>query len=195
MREFKKTIGGLDCVGEKVGEAIVSKVRSEFAGAIGSQRADELVDNVPVDIADCGTPWWTSQVRVLAAQCHAFHFISCFLFSLQYESPKEQQHRLKEFLEFVHHNGHDTAIYVGHSHFYKDLCASIIGSKLPIIKPDIAIKLSKYKLSNASMLGLTIVFPHDSDVPFIEDASLLFGGDFVSGDDAGGPTVDIENRL
>ena len=91
--------------------------------------------------------------------------------------------RINEFLKHVQYSSGDTAVYVGHSLFFRQFCSHIVGPVIKNKKPELAENMSKFKLSNSSMIAITIVFP-DGHLkqgfvkPFVEDACLMFDSSF-----------------
>ena len=72
-----------------------------------------------------------------------------------------------EFTEF----GNTTAIVVGHSLFFRELCRRYISPALERSNPELAADLKRHKLSNASCLAIDVDF--DQDIPHIVNAELM----------------------
>lgn len=95
------------------------------------------------------------------------------------DSSTLQQERIDEFLRHSRYCGADIPVYVGHSLFYKAFYSTRISSNLTKNRPELAAKMKKYKLDNAAMMAVTVSYLDDgSGEAIIEDADVLFGGDF-----------------
>eukprot|EP01034_Spumella_vulgaris_P021476 gene21476-27511_t len=160
IREVKR-IGGLDTVGIEYGDAIKRRVRTELKAILGKARTDELMGSARAfHVNDADQPWWTA--------------IS------SYENETQQQDRVREFLSFVRHCDAQLPIFVGHSLFFKAFYSKRISTVLLNNRPDTSANLKKFRLSNASLLAVTVSFIDDdgSTDALITDADLIFGGGF-----------------
>ena len=160
IREIKR-IGGLDTVGIECGSAIMRRVKVETQLSIGVARAHEITDDVAVKVNDADQPWWTA--------------ISSF------ENSREQLERVREFITFSRYCPHDMPVFVGHSLFFKAFYSKRISTMLAKKRPNLSANLKKYRLSNASLLVVTVKYldlESGSSDALILDADLLFGGGF-----------------
>jgi hypothetical protein len=152
-------VGGLDCCGVACGEDIKKRVISELSSVMNPSRVREICAP-PFEINDCNMPWWTGKVNS--------------------ESKTDIERRVREFISFIQFNGSNQTIFVGHSMFFREFLQSVVSSS-PTFKskyPELATNMTKYKLQNCTMLGLTIIFNPNTGAAQIEDASLMFGGGF-----------------
>lgn len=177
IREIKR-IGGLDTVGIAIGDAIEKRVRSEVAMVLGAKRADELV-SIPFDINDTNNPWWTDMAS--------------------YDSEKEQQERVQEFLTFSRFCESKIPVFVGHSLFFKAFYSRRISDELLKNRKHLSEHLKKFRLSNASMMAVTVAYLDKengmSDAVII-DADLIFGGGFhgsLTIDEINAKSINIES--
>jgi hypothetical protein len=160
IREVKR-IGGLDTVGIEYGDAIKRRVRTELKAILGKSRTDELMSAAHgFHVNDADQPWWTA--------------IS------SYENETQQQDRVREFLSFVRHCDAQLPIFVGHSLFFKAFYSKRISTVLLNNRPDTSANLKKFRLSNASLLAVTVSFVDMDGATdaIITDADLIFGGGF-----------------
>lgn len=162
IREAKKTVGGLDCIGLAVDQEIKTRAFDSLISLVGNERALDICKTV-IHVNDCSMPWWTGKLRS--------------------ETDANIASRINEFLKHIQYSSGDTAIYVGHSLFFRQFCSHIVGPVIRNKKPELGENMAKFKLANSSMLALTIVFP-DGHLkqgfvkPFVEDACLMFGSSF-----------------
>jgi hypothetical protein len=159
-------------VGTACGSLIMDRVQSELETMIGPKESKEFLSDAKINYNDTLYPWWTS----FAA----------------FDSKSEAQSRELEFLNYLQHCGDDYPIFVGHSLYFRNFYSKRISRSLALKRPRIAEELTKLKLSNATVLALTIHFGDDSggwpvgfsrekSVPRrsqIVDAELIFGNGF-----------------
>jgi hypothetical protein len=100
---------------------------------------------------DAMTQWWTSMSS--------------------FDSKEEQKDRINEFLSFVQYCGDENPIFVGHSLFFKLFYSRRVSDYLENGRPDLANNLKRYKLRNATVLAVTVIFGEDH----IYDAEIIFG--------------------
>jgi hypothetical protein len=108
-------------------------------------RAEQIYPN------DASSQWWTA--------------ISSF------DNKDDQKERINEFLSFVRYCGDENPIFVGHSLFFKLFYSRRVSAYLTAGRPDLAANLKRYKLRNATVLAVTVVFGEDT----IYDAEVIFG--------------------
>jgi hypothetical protein len=78
----------------------------------------------------------------------------------------------------VQYSQTETVIFVGHSLFFKKFYSEHISDELKSKNPDLAFQMSKYKLDNAGLLGVTVEFPENGSRPTIVDCEIMFGSRF-----------------
>lgn len=159
IREIKR-IGGLDSVGIEVGEGILKRVYSEFLPFFGHDQATKFTSLI-YDLNDTYSSWWTPMSS--------------------YENHREQQERVREFLTFSRYTDAKIPIFVGHSLFFKAFYSHRISKRLDKNKKSFSEKLRKFRLSNASLLAVTVIYKEQRDGTadaIIVDADLIFGGGF-----------------
>lgn len=160
IREVKR-IGGLDTVGIAYGDDIKARVKSELAAVLGNSRTEELLRSAgSFNINDANEPWWTGLSS--------------------YENGEKQQERVREFISFVRHCGAKLPIFVGHSLFFRAFYSKRLSTLLLSNRPEISENLKKFRLSNASLLAVTVSFTEIDGAceAIITDADLIFGGGF-----------------
>jgi hypothetical protein len=164
IREIKK-LGGLDTVGIEHGDGIAKRLRSEFYQHVphfmDKERLDQLLASFPLDVNDADCPWWTSMTST--------------------ERTVEQQERVTEFLTFCRYCEAKLPVFVGHSLFFKAFYSRRISNELLLNRQSLSENLKKFRLSNASMLAVTVKFlDRDNGLSeaMIIDSDLIFGGGF-----------------
>lgn len=157
---------GLDSVGMVYGHEIETRVKEELSSVLGRPKTEEImIDSLHFN--DCNSPWWTSVSS--------------------YESEAEQQDRVREFISFIRYSDAVFPVFVGHSLFFKEFYSKRISSILRRNRPDLAAKMRRHRLSNATLMALTIEFierPSGCDATIL-DADLIFGGGFHGVDEDG----------
>jgi hypothetical protein len=105
-----------------------------------------------------------------------------------FESAADQHERMLDFLAVVRYSDSETPVFVGHSLFFKLFYSTRLSKMLDKNRPLLADKLQRFRLSNATVLAVTVVFPDDGeggaqslDEAVILDADVLFGGGFHDG--------------
>jgi hypothetical protein len=157
IREFKG-MGGMDTIGVACGPQIRERVYGELESLVGRQRADQLVVD-QLHYSDASTPWWTP--------------ISSF------DSKSDQTDRVNEFVTFVRYCDAKMPIFVGHSLFFKYFYSKKLSELIERNRPELAENLKKYRLSNATVLAVTVLFGGRNEINSkILDADVLFGGGF-----------------
>ena len=162
IREVKR-LGGFDSVGTVYGDDISPRVEAELTAIIGRARAQEIMAD-DLYYNDCNHPWWTS--------------IS------SYETEADQQDRIREFISFVRYSDATTPVFVGHSLFFRAFYSKRVSNMLSKNRPDLAANMRKFRLSNATLLAVTLHFldlPNGNTDATILDADLIFGGGFHGG--------------
>ena len=107
---------------------------------------------------DAVSPWWTPMSS--------------------FDTKEDQQERVNEFLNFVQYCGDEFPIFVGHSLFFKLFYSKRISKILSSYRPELAANLKRHKLSNATVLAVTVQFADTQNPSEICDAELVFGGGF-----------------
>jgi hypothetical protein len=120
------------------------------------------------DINDADLPWWTSVSS--------------------YDSKHDQEERVKEFVNFTRYCEDEFPIFVGHSLFFKQFYSSRISTFLEKNKPNLSSNMKKFRLSNATILAVTLKYSDKPDddgcsEATLVDADLLFGGGFHGSED------------
>jgi broad specificity phosphatase PhoE len=161
IREIKR-IGGLDTVGIEVAEGIETRLRNELTQILGASRTDRLTA-VPITINDCDLPWWTPIA--------------------DHENEIEQQIRVREFVTFARYCDAQVPVFVGHSLFFKAFYSKRISKDLFKNRHHLSENLKKFRLSNATMLAVTVSFQdytHGEGLSeaVMIDADIIFGGGF-----------------
>eukprot|EP01038_Epipyxis_sp_PR26KG_P004938 gene4938-6910_t len=158
IREIKR-IGGLDTVGIEYGETnILNRTENELSQSIGHIRALEVMAP-SLDVNDADQPWWTPIAS--------------------YESDREQQDRIKEFLTFIRYCDAKNPVFVGHSLFFKAFYSKRISDLMKRNRPELSENLRRFRLSNATVLAVTVLFSdRESHDATILDGDLIFGGGF-----------------
>lgn len=159
IREIKK-LGGLDTVGVECGDGISKRLRSELGQVVDSRRLEQLL-KISLEVNDADQPWWTAMTSN--------------------EKTPEQQERVREFLTFARYTDSKLPVFVGHSLFFKAFYSKRISNELLLNRQSLSENLKNFRLSNASMLAVTVKFVEvengQSDAMII-DADLIFGGGF-----------------
>jgi hypothetical protein len=104
------------------------------------------VANAKINVNDALFPWWTT--------------LSSF------DGKQDAVARELKFLNYVQHSGDKFPIFVGHSLFFRHFYSRRVSVKSLSAKgrPNLAQELKKYKLSNCTVLALTIEFGEDCSV-------------------------------
>ena len=133
-------------------------------------------------------------------------YISTSSYISIFDNQQEQQARIHEFISFIRYctnnttpttattttsannssinnttYTNDTPIIIGHSLFFKLFYSARLSELLKHTRPELYNMLynAKYKLTNCSVLVLSILFSHDNDYEcIILDAEVLYGGGF-----------------
>lgn len=175
IREIKN-IGGLDTVGVEVGDGIMKRVRSELSAVRGRERAAELSE-CGIHINDADQPWWTPMTA--------------------YDNPKAQQARIREFVNHTRYCEAEVPVFVGHSLFFKGFYSKRISKALALNRPDLAECMRKHRLSNGTLLAVTVKYWEDSfdyvtgaNDGIIVDSDVIFGGGFTHMKSAGEAAAD-----
>lgn len=114
------------------------------------------MDAVEVNLGDATAPWWTP--------------------GNTYDSEKNIQSRIEDWLDFVRFHEAQTPVFVGHSLFFKAFYSRRMSAAFKRAKPELAAKMAKHKLGNAVMMYVEVDF--SGKTPEITDAHILFGGGF-----------------
>lgn len=101
-----------------------------------------------------------------------------------FDNKEDQRERMREFISFARYCDSNLPIFVGHSLFFKQFYSRRVSKLLSQNRPLLAEQMKKYRLSNATILAVTVLFGprHDSE-PQIIDADLIFGGGFHVSDE------------
>jgi broad specificity phosphatase PhoE len=178
----KKNVGGQDTVGDKtdgsIMETVDAELRAKDGSGLDSAQVDALLTAVKppgkaapacwhpaalvpkVDVHDCVSPWWTPGTDV-DTDVEMQHRFSSFFSTLRYYSGKigwrspAVPGRQKQI------------IVVGHSHFIRELCKGYMDAELAG-KDEVAARLCKEKLDNATCIALDLEFPTLAD-PVVKD--------------------------
>ncbi len=180
MREFK-TPGGFDTIGVACGEtAVRSRIVEELTKHISHERARELMGSHYMNAADVVHPWWTPVSS--------------------YDNTQDKEERMREFANFIRYCEETSPIFVGHSLFFKTFCNRRISTYLARNRPALVANLRKYKLGNAVLMAVTLVFTNTNTGNGccdgkIVDADLICGGGFEGGDNFDGIERDDVHRI
>jgi len=181
IREVKG-LGGMDSVGLEAGRGIRDRVQRELEAKLGAAQAAELL--APLDHEHSATTEPASSAGFNANDCEAMWWTPMHSF----ESAADQHERMLDFLAVVRYSDSETPVFVGHSLFFKLFYSTRLSKMLDKNRPLLADKLQRFRLSNATVLAVTVVFPDDGeggaqslDEAVILDADVLFGGGFHDG--------------
>jgi len=151
-----KNLGGLDTVGTRSGEDIISHVNEELAKILSPTDLHSVMLPM-IDVYNCMGQWWNTTE----------------------ESDIDIERRFQDVLATVKYSPHEAVIIVGHSLFFKKLFADHqTGGQLARNKPDLAQNMSTRKLNNCTLIMVEFDFAHlleGGGRPDISDAHLLFG--------------------
>lgn len=151
------------------------RVCEELRASIGETATEDMIRQVEFDINDADQPWWTPMSG--------------------FENDKEQQDRVIEFITFTRYCKHKLPVFVGHSLFFKAFYSKRVSTMLAHKRPLLSDSLKRYRLSNASLLAVTVLYvdkpnhvtnkSHSNNRTssgcsdcVIVDADLIFGGGF-----------------
>ena len=159
-----KKLGGLDSVGIAIGDDIEERVKQELADKLGKHRTEEITIE-SLHYNDCNEPWWTS--------------IS------SYDTEVDQNERIREFISFIRYNDALNPIFVGHSLFFRNFYSKRVSNMLNNNRPELSSNMKKYRLSNATLMAVTLYFfeKQDGVDATILDCDLIFGGGFHGAED------------
>lgn len=147
-------------MGIETGDGIGRRAMAELSAILGPQRAAELLD-LHLHINDTDQVWWTPMAS--------------------YDSERDQQSRIREFVTFMRYEESKIPIVVGHSLFFKAFYSKRISHSLMQNRKYLSHNLQKFRLSNASMLAVTVAFgdvDNGCSEALLLDADLIFGGGF-----------------
>jgi len=148
-----KGLGGLDTVGKAVGDEIQARVITELTEVVGESDAKDIV--VPFEIGACVTAWWT-QAEIK-------------------DTKKMLDERYHDLICTLKYSPFETAILVGHSLFWRNLCKRYVGDVMKMKDKQFAKDLAGTKMENAACLALDF----DFELNQIVGAEFLFGTKFV----------------
>ena len=156
VREIKTTFG-VDTVGCVWGEDIAVRALEGLAMHLGHDKAVRYEHDVDAFDARSG-PWWTPIHR------------------------KDKKHdldvRYAEFFATFSLMEFESCIVVGHSLFFREMCARFMSDELHRSKPALYSNLKTLKLKNASCVRLDIDVSNPA-APRIVDADLFLDAEFV----------------
>jgi hypothetical protein len=153
-------MGGLDTVGIEVGEAITKRVRAELTAYVGPARTEQLTHR-PIHVNDADQVWWTPMSS--------------------HDTERDQQERVMEFLTFSRYCDSKIPVFVGHSLFFRAFYSKRVSNRLLINRRQLSENLKRFRLSNASMLAVTVAYKEiegGCSEAVMLDADLIFGGGF-----------------
>ena len=157
IREIKG-VGGLDSVGVAFGSAISERVSTELESKLGRSRTEHITAPL-VHYNDASQTWWTQ--------------LSSF------DSAQDQHERIGDFISFSRHWDSQCPIFVGHSLFFKAFYSRRLSPIIERIRPELSENLKKYRLGNASVLAVTLLYSSSKDTECtILDADVIFGSGF-----------------
>jgi hypothetical protein len=131
-----------------------------------------MLDSLYVN--DAAYPWWTN--------------ISSF------DTQADQIERVEEFISFSRYCEAACPIFVGHSLFFKLFYSRRLSKFLSTVRPELAANLKKFRLGNASVLAMTVLYSSQSDLECtILDADLIFGGGFHTHGNSRGRNQSIDS--
>jgi len=131
--------------------------------ATANQALDKVnhLMNIPIDFHDTNNQWWTSMSS--------------------HDNEYDVQERIREFVTFARYCDADIPIFVGHSLFFKAFYSKRISNELYSNRRYLSDNLKKFRLSNASLLAVTVSFvdvEHGLSDAILLDADVIFGGGF-----------------
>jgi len=157
IREIKG-VGGLDSVGVAFGSAISERVSTELESKLGRSRTEHITSPL-IHYNDASQTWWTQ--------------LSSF------DSAQDQHERIGDFISFSRHCDSQCPIFVGHSLFFKSFYSRRLSPIIERIRPELSENLKKYRLGNASVLAVTLLYSNNKDTECtILDADVIFGSGF-----------------
>jgi hypothetical protein len=178
IREVKR-LGGFDTVGVEYGEGILKRLRAELSQIMMDEKKIHSLLTFPIDINDADQPWWTP----LTSR----------------DSSADQQERVREFMTFARYCDSKLPVFVGHSLFFKAFYSKRISNELLNNRKSLSENLKCFRLSNASMLAVTVQFIEKENGQvdsMIIDADLIFGGGFHGvPDDTSGVSLNEEDNI
>ena len=160
LREKKNKSLSLDTVGECVGAGIAKRVLEQMI-------AEEWKDNPAkaqqymedINYNDCDSAWWTGK-------SHG-------------DSKGMMTSRYDELWGYLKYMKEKSAVLVGHSLFFRELCQRYLGADYCKEQGTFTDRLKAHKLDNASCLYIRVRFPKPNAVikkePQIVEAELVFG--------------------
>ncbi len=153
IREIKG-IGGLDTVGKEHGIGLQRRVYDEIMGTVGEVEADKVMQ-VPLHLHDADVHWWTD--------------INHFEGNLGVED------RTSDFIRSAFYCESATPIFVGHSNFFRYFCSKHLSDAIKVNRPILSSNLEKFRLSNATMLAVTILFEPPREESQVDNTPLSVG--------------------
>ena len=106
-------------------------------------QAQNIVTEVDFHFHDADAHWWTDMNH--------------------YEGTFGIEDRTSDFLHTAQFCDSPNPIFIGHSNFFRNFCASHLSEALKINRPVLAENMLKFRLSNATMLAVTVLFEPDAD--------------------------------
>lgn len=178
LREVKN-FGSFDTVGQYTGTEIESNVKDKLLRDLGDEADEDLLD-VEIDPFDAFDCWWTP---------------------LQQKEKKEHvKNRFTELWAYLRYGTHaQTAILVGHSHFFRHMCKEHMSPEFRKRDPEWTNQLDKSKLDNGGCLRVTVEWDGAKgpmEPPVIHAARLVFGsklaGSETGTEDGGNSDADVD---
>ena len=174
LREVKN-FGSFDTVGKYMGDGIRNNVENKLTRDLGNDVATDLL-KVKIDPYDAQDSWWTP---------------------LQEKESKDMvDYRFKLLWAFLRYGTDaDTAILVGHSHFFRHMVRAYLSQEYKEKEPKWTKLLHNSKLDNAGCLRVIVEWDTTKgpmNHPVIQSAHLVFGSKLI---DAGGSGVDFSGDM
>lgn len=163
LREVKN-FGSFDTVGQYMGAEIEANVKEKLSRDVGEELAGALLQT-EIDSYDAADSWWTP---------------------LQEKENKDQvDHRFTLLWAFLRYGTHaDTAILVGHSHFFRHMMKEHMSPEFRKREPEWTLMLDKSKLDNGGCLRVVVEWDTTKGPmchPVVHSAQLVFGSKLAGG--------------
>eukprot|EP00298_Acanthocystis_sp_HF-20_P015701 c21231_g3_i2.p1 GENE.c21231_g3_i2~~c21231_g3_i2.p1 ORF type:complete len:411 (+),score=168.36 c21231_g3_i2:49-1233(+) len=151
LRE-KRNFGGRDSSGKKIGNKVPKRILKSLSQFFILKGKMKDYQQVQFNTFEVNFKWWLDHK----------------------ESNEEVESRLYEFLMQTRFIPEEKIIFVGHSHFFRELCKIHIHSSFESKDPNLTKNLQEKIVQNCGVVALEVDFA-DRDPRLIRDVKLLFG--------------------
>jgi len=163
----KLNYGGFDSWSTKTGLDIlqhaVDEIKTLYKGQDSRDDVLETFAKLRVDIEEVQDRWWCEGVA---------------------ESPAQLQVRIDQFMTQLMYSPHNTAVVVGHSHFFRAVFKKYLSNKFKAERTTLAKCLSDGKLSNCGVCRVEVEVGPDG-LPVITSAELVLNTTTIPDGDYG----------